>query len=77
MNKLVKFVIFVFLEMGSKGWNEEDLKAADSRRGSSGSLQPPPAHQPMSRQSMNQAYNKSTLIPGTSSTLTPIDLSSR
>ncbi|GAB0094499.1 chromodomain-helicase-DNA-binding protein 7 isoform X1 [Sergentomyia squamirostris] len=56
-------------------WAEDE--SSDSRRGSSSmSLQPPPAHQhtPLSRPTMS--YNKPTVIPGTSSTLTPIDLSS-
>lgn len=55
---------------------------------SSGSLQPPPAHQhhPLTRSTSTSsnapsehrpiAYNKPQIIPGTSSTLTPIDLSS-
>lgn len=53
-----------------------DDDANDSRRNSSStSMQPPPAHQ--SHQPINRSYNKPTIIPGTSSTLTPIDLSSR
>lgn len=56
------------------------------RRGGSSSMQPPPAHQhhsSMSRSSNNQQQQatnfstKPTVIPGTSSTLTPIDLTSR
>lgn len=54
------------------------------RTNAQSSLQPPPAHQhhPISRSSNNQQQasnysTKPTVIPGTSSTLTPIDLSSR
>lgn len=50
-------------------WHEDEQEL---RRGG---LQPPPAHQPTSRSQM--AQYKPTVIPGTSSTLTPIDLSSR
>lgn len=50
-------------------WHEDEQEL---RRGG---LQPPPAHQPTSRSAM--AQYKPTVIPGTSSTLTPIDLSSR
>jgi chromodomain-helicase-DNA-binding protein 7 len=53
-------------------WNEDDVQE-HGRRGSG--LQPPPAHQPSPR-GMNQ-YKPTVTIPGTSSTLTPIDLSSR
>lgn len=53
-------------------WNEDDQE--HGRR--SGGLQPPPAHQPSSRAQMSQ-YKPTVTIPGTSSTLTPIDLSSR
>lgn len=52
-------------------WHEDEQEL----RRSGGSLQPPPAHQPSSRSAM--AQYKPTVIPGTSSTLTPIDLSSR
>lgn len=49
----------------------------ESRRNSSTGPQPPPAHQhPSLMRSAPQQYNKPTVIPGTSSTLTPIDLSS-
>lgn len=87
--KLISGVLFlVFPESSSTTkWLEDELKATDSRRGNSGgggSLQPPPAHQSISRSSSSSmnaaaaaAYNKTTIIPGTSSTLTPIDLSSR
>uniref|UniRef100_A0A1B0GKC1 BRK domain-containing protein n=2 Tax=Lutzomyia longipalpis TaxID=7200 RepID=A0A1B0GKC1_LUTLO len=57
-------------------WGDDESN--ESRRSSSSmSLQPPPAHQhqPLSRSTM-PTYNKPTVIPGTSSTLTPIDLSS-
>lgn len=40
-------------------------------------MQPPPAHQHHQAAPTARSYNKSTVIPGTSSTLTPIDLSSR
>lgn len=53
-------------------WNEDEQE--HGRRGSG--LQPPPAHQPSSRAAMSQ-YKPTVTIPGTSSTLTPIDLSSR
>lgn len=58
-------------------WNEDDheLRRASGTAGSS--LQPPPAHQHVSRSSSNSQYKPSVTIPGTSSTLTPIDLSSR
>lgn len=53
----------------------------DNRRGSNNNsnnnnstMQPPPAHQ---HQPISRNYSKPTVIPGTSSTLTPIDLSSR
>lgn len=86
--KLISGVLFlVFPESSSTTkWLEDELKATDSRRGNSGggSLQPPPAHQSINRSSSSSmnaaaaaAYNKTTIIPGTSSTLTPIDLSSR
>lgn len=62
-------------------WPEEDKK--DTKLTLS-SMQPPPAHQHQSvrssRSEQQQAQNyssKSSVIPGTSSTLTPIDLSSR
>ncbi|XP_055681908.1 uncharacterized protein LOC129789277 isoform X4 [Lutzomyia longipalpis] len=57
-------------------WGDDESN--ESRRSSSSmSLQPPPAHQhqPLTRSTM-PTYNKPTVIPGTSSTLTPIDLSS-
>lgn len=68
-------------------WDED---SEDSRRSTpvQGSLQPPPAHQQTGRM-MTMPYDKydkyhsaktigqTTVIPGTSSTLTPIDLSSR
>lgn len=62
-----------------QGWPSDDEPKQSKR--SSSSLQPPPAHQHISTRSSgsNQAANfstKSTIIPGTSSTLTPIDLSS-
>lgn len=56
-------------------WNEDDQEVGKRSTGGQG-LQPPPAHQPSSRSSMNQ-YKPTVTIPGTSSTLTPIDLSSR
>jgi chromodomain-helicase-DNA-binding protein 7 len=52
-------------------WHEDEQ---DLRR-TGQSLQPPPAHQPSAR-SLDR-YKPSVTIPGTSSTLTPIDLSSR
>uniref|UniRef100_A0A182LWG1 DNA helicase n=1 Tax=Anopheles culicifacies TaxID=139723 RepID=A0A182LWG1_9DIPT len=64
-------------------WNDDDVQEVVSSRNNarSGSnsansnvLQPPPAHQHGPRNQMS--YPKPTLIPGTSSTLTPIDLSS-
>lgn len=62
-------------------WPDEDKK--DTKLSLS-SMQPPPAHQHQSirssRSEQQQAQNyssKSSVIPGTSSTLTPIDLSSR
>lgn len=54
-------------------WNEDDHEAG--RRSTGSGLQPPPAHQPTTRSSMSQ-YKPTVTIPGTSSTLTPIDLSS-
>ncbi|XP_055711038.1 chromodomain-helicase-DNA-binding protein 7 isoform X3 [Phlebotomus papatasi] len=62
--------------MQKPSWGDEESN--ESRRSSSSmSLQPPPAHQhqPLTRSTMS-SYNKPTVIPGTSSTLTPIDLSS-
>lgn len=56
-------------------WNEDDQEIVRRSSGGQG-LQPPPAHQPSSRSSMSQ-YKPTVTIPGTSSTLTPIDLSSR
>lgn len=69
--------------MQMKQWQTDD-EPKDAKR--SASLQPPPAHQhqPMARsnasnqqQQATNYSNKPTVIPGTSSTLTPIDLSSR
>lgn len=64
------------LQSGSGlSWNDDDI--VDARRSSSSNsnaLQPPPAHQHGPRNPMS--YSKPQLIPGTSSTLTPIDLSS-
>lgn len=60
------------------GLNLRNTRSAGSTRGGSATGQPPPAHQHQSsRSSMQNYHNKSTVIPGTSSTLTPIDLSSR
>lgn len=57
-------------------WNDDETEVR--RSSSSSSLQqPPPAHQHVSRSSMNTQYKPTVTIPGTSSTLTPIDLSSR
>lgn len=58
---------------GKSNWNEDDQDIG--RRSGGSGLQPPPAHQPSTRSAMSQY--KPTVIPGTSSTLTPIDLSSR
>lgn len=73
------------------GWGEND-DSEDSRRSTpnQGNLQPPPAHQhATSARMLNMPYDikyhssqpktigQTTVIPGTSSTLTPIDLSSR
>lgn len=55
-------------------WNEDDQEVG--RRSGGSGLQPPPAHQTATRSSMTQ-YKPTVTIPGTSSTLTPIDLSSR
>lgn len=69
--------------MQMKQWQTDDEPKETKR---SASLQPPPAHQhqPMARsnasnqqQQATNYSNKPTVIPGTSSTLTPIDLSSR
>lgn len=61
--------------LGQKSnWSEEDQEVG--RRSGGSGLQPPPAHQPSGRSSMSQ-YKPTVTIPGTSSTLTPIDLSSR
>jgi chromodomain-helicase-DNA-binding protein 7 len=61
-------------------WNEDEQELRRSSTSSSSSsnpsLQPPPAHQHVTRSSMSQ-YKPTVTIPGTSSTLTPIDLSSR
>lgn len=53
-------------------WSEEDQE--HGRRSGGSGLQPPPAHQANPR---GMSQYKPTVIPGTSSTLTPIDLSSR
>lgn len=58
-------------------WNEDDHDLRRASGSSGSSLQPPPAHQHVSRSSVNSQYKPSVTIPGTSSTLTPIDLSSR
>lgn len=57
-------------------WNEDDQEIVRRSSGGGQGLQPPPAHQPATRSSMSQ-YKPTVTIPGTSSTLTPIDLSSR
>lgn len=57
--------------------NESNILDSRTRRtasGSSNTPQPPPAHQHARSNTSNVNY-KSTVIPGTSSTLTPIDLS--
>lgn len=71
-------------------WDNDDSE--DSRRSTPSNLQPPPAHQQASRLSLTslkmpydlpyhtppaKTIGQTTVIPGTSSTLTPIDLSSR
>lgn len=71
-------------------WDNDDSE--DSRRSTPSNLQPPPAHQQTSRLSLTslkmpydlpyhtppaKTIGQTTVIPGTSSTLTPIDLSSR
>lgn len=56
---------------GKSSWNDDEPEA-----GRRSGLQPPPAHQPSTRSGMSQ-YKPTVTIPGTSSTLTPIDLSSR
>lgn len=58
-------------------WNQDDDQDVRRSSGSSSLQQPPPAHQHVSRSSMNTQYKPTVTIPGTSSTLTPIDLSSR
>lgn len=55
---------------GKSNWNDDEPET-----GRRSGLQPPPAHQPSSRSGMSQ-YKPTVTIPGTSSTLTPIDLSS-
>lgn len=75
---------------GGVQWDNEDSE--DSRRSTPvpSSLQPPPAHQQVSRHNISnlkmpydlqypvaKTIGQTTVIPGTSSTLTPIDLSSR
>lgn len=57
-------------------WNDDDQEIVRRSSGGGQGLQPPPAHQPSTRSSMSQ-YKPTVTIPGTSSTLTPIDLSSR
>lgn len=63
------------------GWsnNDDEKPEISSRRAAAGgsSLQPPPAHQHQQNTRSNISSYKPTVIPGTSSTLTPIDLSSR
>ena len=63
------------------GWsnNDDEKPEQSSRRSAAGgsSLQPPPAHQHQQNTRSNISSYKPTVIPGTSSTLTPIDLSSR
>ena len=63
------------------GWsnNDDEKPEISSRRSAAGgsSLQPPPAHQHQQNTRSNISSYKPTVIPGTSSTLTPIDLSSR
>lgn len=56
---------------GKSSWNDDEPET-----GRRSGLQPPPAHQPSTRSGMSQ-YKPTVTIPGTSSTLTPIDLSSR
>ena len=58
-------------------WNEDDQEIVRRSSGGGQGLQPPPAHQPAARSSMSSQYKPTVTIPGTSSTLTPIDLSSR
>lgn len=58
-------------------WNEDDQEIVRRSSGGGQGLQPPPAHQPATRSSMSSQYKPTVTIPGTSSTLTPIDLSSR
>lgn len=66
------------LGASAKGtWSEEDHELRRASASSGSSLQPPPAHQHVSRSSVTSQYKPSVTIPGTSSTLTPIDLSSR
>ncbi|KAJ6650069.1 hypothetical protein Bhyg_05312, partial [Pseudolycoriella hygida] len=62
-------------------WNDDESNESRRSSGSSTNPQPPPAHQhqPLTRstsQTQQQTYTKPQVIPGTSSTLTPIDLSS-
>lgn len=59
---------------GKSNWNEDDQEIV--RRSGGSGLQPPPAHQPNTR-AAHANYKPTVTIPGTSSTLTPIDLSSR
>uniref|UniRef100_A0A336LW14 CSON006412 protein n=1 Tax=Culicoides sonorensis TaxID=179676 RepID=A0A336LW14_CULSO len=65
-------------EQAEQELNAMDMRNTRSTRNSqqSSGSQPPPAHQHQSARSNVQSYTKSTVIPGTSSTLTPIDLSS-
>lgn len=64
-------------EQAEQELNAMDMRNTRTTRGSQQSTQPPPAHQHQSSRSNVQNYKQSTVIPGTSSTLTPIDLSSR
>lgn len=69
------------LSQQKSNWNDDESNESRRSSASSGAaLQPPPAHQyqPPGRTSNAASnYHKATVIPGTSSTLTPIDLSSR
>lgn len=73
-------------------WDNEDSEDSRRSTPVSTALQPPPAHQQTSRMNMTnlkmpydlqysapvaKTIGQTTVIPGTSSTLTPIDLSSR
>ena len=68
------------LSQQKSNWNDEESNESRRSSASGAALQPPPAHQyqPPGRTSNAASnYHKATVIPGTSSTLTPIDLSSR